>query len=95
VKNNNHPQSIKSLKMKKLIEKYFLETNDFERGELICFYDKKTKELMHDGILLDKKRLFHQSGTGGLFDIVTIEGRIRVLEQFGEQVKLKSYKIKQ
>ena len=50
---------------------------------------------MHDGILLDKKRLFHQSGTGGLFDIVTIEGRIRVLEQFGEQVKLKSYKIKQ
>ena len=80
----SRPKGLNEDMMSRIIEEYFMPSlYRFYIGSLVCFYEKTEegeKYLIHTAISVnDCRDIFHQSGSGGKFEIVLLENKLNSL----------------
>jgi len=93
-----HPDVILGNKIQELIARYFLPSDWLGVGNLIGFYETSedgNKRPFHTAILIGPNdQIFHQSGTGGIFETSTIELKLRSLIALEpKDVEVRSYRL--
>ena len=99
IKERIHPDVILDNQMKKLINRFFLPSDKLDLGNLVCFYgvlEDKSENLLHSALLIGENgQIFQQSGSGGIFELKTIEEKLRSFTNFEPvNVEVRSYRLK-
>jgi len=99
VKERAHPGVIPYQHMRELIKRYFLPSDGLAEGNLVSFYETSEDDngtLLHTALLIGQNgRIFHQSGTGGVFEPNTIEAKLRNLTAIeSKDVEVRSYRLR-
>jgi hypothetical protein len=79
----DHPSVISNYQMMDLIQIYFMPSSGFEVGTLVGFYEiceDSSRDLIHTALFVGPNdQIFQQSGTGGIFEMGTIDSKLRCL----------------
>lgn len=99
IKEKIHPDVISDNQMKKLIHRFFLPSDKLDLGNLVCFYEvleDKSESLLHSALLIGENgQIFQQSGGGGIFELKTIEEKLRTfINSEPVNVEVRSYRLK-
>ncbi|MBP7708766.1 hypothetical protein KA107_03700 [Candidatus Pacearchaeota archaeon] len=97
-KDRRHPEVYDAMEVEKTMQTEFVPSDRFLPGELVSFYYKEGGKdiLYHTGVKLnDRDRIFHQSGSGGLFEIKAIEDQRRLSHIiFQTEINVRSFRRK-
>ena len=98
IKQSTHPHMILEPHMNEIIKRHFAFSNTYDIGNLICFYtlEENYKSLIHTALLVEPDgQIFHQSGSGGIFEIKTVEKEMGVLFSSGtREIDIIKYKLR-
>lgn len=81
-KKQTHPGIVETCSMERILQKHCVPSARFGIGSIICFYHNSSEEddevLVHTAVAVGSEGdIFHQSGAGGVFEISTIETKLR------------------